>query len=94
MTFELFVIVSIIVTFFVLIIKPLRDLAIWCIKDIVMPLLKFISNYILLYGLKVAKNIIMGHVDIVKNMFTSRAIIFPKNEDMREERDKAMNRKV
>lgn len=67
---------------------------IWFITDILVPAGKFAFNYLLLYSLKVIKDIIMSHAHIIKNMLVSRAVIFPKNEDLRQERDKAMNRKT
>lgn len=93
MKYELFVIGFISVLFFILVIKPLREMLVWFITEIIVPACKFTFNYLLLYGLKIIKNIIMSHAHILKNMMISRAVVFPKNEDMRQERDKAMNRK-
>ena len=90
---ELFIIASILVLVFILLIKPLSEIMIWFITDIIIPCFRFILNYVLLYMVKVFKDILQNHFAILKNMTTSRAIIFPTLEDQRKDRDKAMNRK-
>lgn len=94
MNFELVVISVVSIFLIIIVIKPFREILIWFITDIFVPACKFAFNYFMLYGLKVLKDIFMSHAHIIKNMFVSRAVIFPKNEDMRHERDKAMNRKI
>lgn len=94
MTSELFVIALITVLLIILCIKPLREMFIWFITDIFIPACKFLINYVLLYGIKMFKDILVSHGHIIKNLFVSRAVIFPNNEDLLQERDKAMNRKT
>ncbi len=94
MNFELFVIATVAVFVIILVIKPFREMLIWFITDIFVPALKFAFNYLLLYGLKVVKDIFLAHGQLLKNLVVSRAVVFPKNEDLRQERDKAMNRKT
>lgn len=94
MNFELFVIAFVSVIVIILVIKPFREMLIWFITDIIVPACKFLFNYFMLYGLKIIKDIFMSHAHLIKNLFVSRAVVFPKNEDLRKERDKAMNRKT
>lgn len=90
---ELVFIVTIILILVVVIIKPLRDMMIWFVKDIVIPAIGWFFNYCALYVLKIFKNVIVSHFDIIKNMLYSRSVIFLTLDNQRAERDKAMNRK-
>ncbi|NNH79192.1 hypothetical protein HLH17_16365 [Acinetobacter sp. ANC 5380] len=89
------IIISTCVVFFIIVcIKPLRDLAIWIINKLLIPAIFWLANYIILYSLKKFKDVLVSHKEILKNLYTSRAIIFLNLEDQRQDRDKKMNRKT
>ncbi|WP_436658767.1 hypothetical protein [Acinetobacter sp. P1(2025)] len=90
---QLFLVALIAALLLILIIKPLRELFFWFIKDIVIPCGTWLMRYVLLFGLKAVKNILIGHLEIAKNMLYPRSIIFVNLDDQRKDRDKAMNRK-
>lgn len=88
------IIISVIAIFFVVvIIKPLRELMIWFIKDMVIPAVLWFFNYVVLFLIKQLKEVVVSHQDIIKNLYSSRAVIFWNLDDQRNDRDKAMNRK-
>ena len=90
---ELIIISVIAILFFVVIIKPLRELMIWFIKDMVIPAVLWFFNYVVLFLIKQLKEVVVSHQDIIKNLYSSRAVIFWNLDDQRNDRDKAMNRK-
>lgn len=88
------IIISVVAIFFVIvIIKPLRELTIWFIKDMVIPAILWFFNYVVLFLIKQLKEVVVSHKDIIKNLYSSRAVIFWNLDDQRNDRDKAMNRK-
>lgn len=90
---ELIIISVIAILFVVVIIKPLRELMIWFIKDMVIPAVLWFFNYVVLFLIKQLKEVVVSHQDIIKNLYSSRAVIFWNLDDQRKDRDKAMNRK-
>lgn len=90
---ELIIISLAAILFFILIIKPLRELAIWFIKDMIIPAILWFFNYVVLFMIKQLKEVVVSHQDIIKNLYSSRAVIFWNLDDQRKDRDKAMNRK-
>ena len=90
---ELIIISVIAILFVVVIIKPLRELMIWFIKDMVIPAILWFFNYVVLFLIKQLKEVVVSHQDIIKNLYSSRAVIFWNLDDQRNDRDKAMNRK-
>lgn len=90
---ELIIISMIAILFVVVIIKPLRELMIWFIKDMVIPAVLWFFNYVVLFLIKQLKEVVVSHQDIIKNLYSSRAVIFWNLDDQRNDRDKAMNRK-
>ena len=90
---ELIIISVIAILFVVVIIKPLRELMIWFIKDMVIPAVLWFFNYVVLFLIKQLKEVVVSHQDIIKNLYSSRAVIFWNLDDQRNDRDKAMNRK-
>ena len=82
---ELIIISVIAILFVVVIIKPLRELMIWFIKDMVIPAVLWFFNYVVLFLIKQLKEVVVSHQDIIKNLYSSRAVIFWNL--------KAMNRK-
>ncbi|EOZ8645327.1 hypothetical protein ACQWTT_001078 [Acinetobacter baumannii] len=90
---ELIIISLIAIFLIIVIIKPLRDLTLWFIKDMVIPALLWFFNYVVLFMIKQFKEVVISHKDILKNLYSSRAVIFPNLDDQRNDRDKAMNRK-
>ena len=90
---ELIIISVIAILFVVVIIKPLRELMIWFIKDMVIPAVLWFFNYGVLFLIKQLKEVVVSHQDIIKNLYSSRAVIFWNLDDQRNDRDKAMNRK-
>ena len=90
---ELIIISVIAILFVVVIIKPLRELMIWFIKDMVIPAVLWFFNYVVLFLIKQLKEVVVRHQDIIKNLYSSRAVIFWNLDDQRNDRDKAMNRK-
>lgn len=90
---ELIIISMIAILFVVVIIKPLRELMIWFIKDMVIPAILWFFNYVVLFLIKQLKEVVVSHQDIIKNLYSSRAVIFWNLDDQRNDRDKAMNRK-
>ena len=91
---ELIIISVIAILFVVVIIKPLRELMIWFIKDMVIPAVLWFFNYVVLFLIKQLKEVVVSHQDIIKNLYSSRAVIFWNLDDQRNDRDKAMNRKT
>ncbi|BBL22322.1 MULTISPECIES: hypothetical protein [Acinetobacter] len=91
---ELIIISSIAILFIIVIIKPLRDLTIWFIKDMIIPAILWFFNYVVLFFIKQLKEVVISHQDIFKNLYSSRAVIFWNLDDQRKDRDKAMNRKT
>lgn len=91
---ELIIISMVAILFVVLIIKPLRELLIWFIKDMIIPAILWFFNYIVLFFIKQLKEVVVAHKDIFKNLYSSRAVIFLNLDDQRKDRDKAMNRKT
>lgn len=90
---ELIIISLIAIFFIIVIIKPLRELTLWFVKDMVIPALLWFFNYVVLFMIKQFKEVVISHKDILKNLYSSRAVIFPNLDDQRNDRDKAMNRK-
>ena len=90
---ELIIISVIAILFVVVIIKPFRELMIWFIKDMVIPAVLWFFNYVVLFLIKQLKEVVVSHQDIIKNLYSSRAVIFWNLDDQRNDRDKAMNRK-
>lgn len=90
---ELIIISLIAIFLIIVIIKPLRDLTLWFIKDMVIPALLWFFNYVILFMIKQFKEVVISHKDILKNLYSSRAVIYPNLDDQRNDRDKAMNRK-
>ena len=90
---ELIIVATIVILFFILAIKPLRELGIWFTTEIVIPAMKWFLNYCCLYMLKLTKDILLSHAHIIRNIIYPRSIIFVNLDDQRKARDKAMNRK-
>lgn len=90
---ELIIISLIAILFFIIIIKPFRELTIWFIKDMIIPAILWFFNYVVLFVIKQLKEVVVSHQDIIKNLYSSRAVIFWNLDDQRKDRDKAMNRK-
>ncbi|MBF4454066.1 hypothetical protein IRT38_01365 (plasmid) [Acinetobacter sp. SK-43] len=90
---ELIIISLIAIFFIIVIIKPLRELTLWFVKDMVIPALLWFFNYVVLFMIKQFKEVVISHKDILKNLHSPRSVIFPNLDDQRNDRDKAMNRK-
>lgn len=91
---DLIIITTCVLFVIIVLIKPLRDIAIWIITSFLVPALFWFFNYVILYLLKKFKDVMVSHKELFKNLYTSRAIIFLNLEDQRQDRDKKMNRKV
>lgn len=90
---QLFIISAVVIIVVVLLIEPLRNILVWFIKDIFIPAVGWLFNFSLLYVAKMFKDVVASHWILIKNLYTTRAVIFPTLEDQRHDRDKAMNRK-
>lgn len=90
---ELIIISLVAILLVILIIKPLREMLIWFIKDMLIPAVLWFFNYVVLFLIKQLKEVVVSHQDIFKNLYSSRAVIFWNLDDQRKDRDKAMNRK-
>ena len=90
---ELIIISLVAIFLFIIIIKPLREIAIWFFKDIFLPSIFWFFNYVILFIVKQFKEVLLSHAHLLKNLFASRAVIFPTLDDQRKDRDKSMNRK-
>ena len=74
---ELIIISVIAILFVVVIIKPLRELMIWFIKDMVIPAVLWFFNYVVLFLIKQLKEVVVSHQDIIKNLYSSSDTVFP-----------------
>lgn len=91
---DLIIITTCVLFVIIVLIKPLRQIAIWIITALLVPALFWVFNYLILYLLKKFKDVIVSHKELFKNLYTSRAIIFLNLDDQRQERDKPINRKA
>lgn len=90
---ELIIISLTAILLIIVIIKPLRELTIWFIKDMIIPAMIWFFNYVILFSIKQLKEVVVSHQDIIRNLYVSRAVVFLDLDDQRKDRDKAMNSK-